>query len=257
VLRRLRISLLVCLLLFIAADEYLTTRRVGNWQHTLWVEVLPINADGSARVQHLVDHLEAEDFAAIENFLQTEAARYGVAPRPPFRVRRARSPGFELPRLSAEPTMLETLLWSLRMRWLGARLRGAMDGPPPDILLLAVYHDTAPGSALERSLALRKGMLVVAHLFALPDARNANNFVLAHELLHTVGATDKYDPATNLPGFPDGYADPDAQPRFPQSQIEIMGGRRPTGPLDAEPPEGLDRAVVGSTTAREIGWLRP
>lgn len=255
--RRLRIFVLLCLLVFIAAGEYLTVRRVGNWQHTLWVDVLPINADGSPRVQHFVDRLEAEDFGAIEAFLQAEAARYGVTADPPFRVQRARNLGLELPRLASDPTLLETLLWSLRMRWLGARLRAAADGPAPDILLLAVYHDAAPGSALERSLALRKGMLVVAHLFALPDARNTNSFVLAHELLHTVGATDKYDPSTNLPGFPDGYADPDAHPRFPQSQIEIMGGRRPVGPLEAALPEGLDSTVVGRATAREIGWLRP
>ena len=31
-----------------------------------------------------------------------------------------------------------------------------------------------------------------------------NNVVIAHELLHTVGATDKYDPVTDAPRIPDG-----------------------------------------------------
>jgi len=39
--------------------------------------------------------------------------------------------------------------------------------------------------------------------------------VIAHELLHTVGATDKYDPATNESSLPEGYAEPDKIPLFP------------------------------------------
>ena len=35
-----------------------------------------------------------------------------------------------------------------------------------------------------------------------------NNVIVAHEILHTFGATDKYDPATTQPRYPDGYAEP-------------------------------------------------
>ena len=55
--------------------------------------------------------------------------------------------------------------------------------------------------------------------------RGSNNVVIAHEILHTLGASDKYDPATRAPLFPIGYAEPEREPRFPQEFAEIMAGR--------------------------------
>jgi len=83
--------------------------------------------------------------------------------------------------------------------------------------------------------------------------RAQNNFVIAHELLHTVGATDKYD-ANGQPLNPTGLADPNSQPPYPQYKAEIMGGRVALTPNRAEIPKGLEEAVVGYATAAEIGW---
>jgi hypothetical protein len=77
---------------------------------------------------------------------------------------------------------------------------------------------------------------------------------MAHEVLHTLGATDKYDPATNLPIFPIGYAEPGRAPLYPQDKAELMGGRVPQSPRDAEIPQDLNRVVIGPATALEIGW---
>jgi hypothetical protein len=93
-------------------------------------------------------------------------------------------------------------------------------------------------------------------LFASRDARGSNQVVLAHEILHTLGATDKYSPASNLPQFPDGFADPSQKPRLPQKKAELMAGRIPLDERHAETPESLRSVVVGGLTAREIGWLR-
>jgi len=65
----------------------------------------------------------------------------------------------------------------------------------------------------------------------------------AHELLHTVGATDKYD-ANGQPLNPTGLADPNSQPHNPQYKAEIMGGRVALTPNRAEIPKGLEEAVV-------------
>ena len=56
---------------------------------------------------------------------------------------------------------------------------------------------------------LQKGLIGVVNAFASDEQAAQNNVVIAHELLHTVGATDKYDPRTNQPSHPDGYAEPD------------------------------------------------
>ena len=80
-------------------------------------------------------------------------------------------------------------------------------------------------------------------------------FVTAHELFHTLGATDKYDEAggTLLPG---GLADPTRVPPFPQAFAEVMARNRPVLPGVEVPPETLDELAVGPETAREVGWTR-
>lgn len=80
--------------------------------------------------------------------------------------------------------------------------------------------------------------------------------VLAHELLHTLGATDKYAPSTNAPLYPDGYAAPEARPLLPQTKAELMAGRIPVEEQRAEIPESLSQVVIGMATSREIGWTR-
>ncbi|MEE8157441.1 MAG: hypothetical protein V3T51_04735, partial [Gammaproteobacteria bacterium] len=67
-------------------------------------------------------------------------------------------------------------------------------------------------------------------------------------------ATDKYDAETTLPGYPDGYADPERDPLHPQKQAELMGGRIPISISQADMPESLRQVVVGPATAREINW---
>ena len=77
---------------------------------------------------------------------------------------------------------------------------------------------------------------------------------MAHELLHTLRATDKYSFATNTPSFPDGYAAPEARPLLPQTKAELMAGRIPLDAQRAEMPSDLKQVVIGAATAREIGW---
>lgn len=79
-------------------------------------------------------------------------------------------------------------------------------------------------------------------------------FVAAHELLHTLGATDKYD-AAGRARVPEGLADPERAPRFPQLAAEVMARNVPLSATQERPPESLDELAVGPTTAQEIGWL--
>jgi hypothetical protein len=98
----------------------------------------------------------------------------------------------------------------------------APPGPAPDIKLFVLYHDPAISPALPHSLGLQKGLLGVVHVFADAGMRGSNDTVIAHELLHTLGATDKYDLASNQPMHPDGFAEPDREPLYPQSLAELM-----------------------------------
>jgi hypothetical protein len=81
-----------------------------------------------------------------------------------------------------------------------------------------------------------------------------NDVVIAHELLHTVGATDKYEPGNDAPRFPDGYGDPQQVPLYPQHSAELMAGRRMLSADRWQQAADLDEVVVGPATAQEIRW---
>jgi hypothetical protein len=79
-------------------------------------------------------------------------------------------------------------------------------------------------------------------------------FVSAHELFHTLGASDKYD-ASGRSVVPDGLAEPERVPLLPQRYAELMSRNRPVAPGQERRPESLSELWVGQKTAREIGWL--
>jgi hypothetical protein len=79
-------------------------------------------------------------------------------------------------------------------------------------------------------------------------------FVVAHELLHTIGATDKYDAAGRIVA-PDGLPEPDVVPRYPQRFADVMTRGRAVSASEESVPASLDELAIGPATAREIGWL--
>ena len=254
--KRIRIMILVYLLAFVAIGNYLSSARTTDWDETLWVDIYPINADGSARTQSYIDDLESDDFNQIETYFAREAARYGVTIERPFRVELGPQADNTLPVLPDEPSIVGTLIWSLKMRWHAATFDQGDGRPKPDIKLFALYFEESDTAILDRSTALERGLIAVANVFAGRASTGPNQIVMAHELLHTLGATDKYDLSTNLPIFPHGYAAPQQHPRFPQIDAELMAGRIPIDDRSAEIPTGLDDTLIGVLTAAEIGWRK-
>lgn len=253
-LKRLRIAVLLYILLFAAAAQWLTARRSSDWDAPLWVDIYTVDGDRHSATREYLDHLEPAEFGAVEAFFATEARRHGLALEQPFRLRIVAEHQDSLPALGARPGALGTLWWSLRMRWLAARLQWRNSGPSGDIVVFAVFHEPTDQVPLDRSTALEKGQIAVVNLFAADRARGANGVVLAHELLHTLGASDKYEPQSNAPRFPDGYAMPDAQPLLPQTKAELMAGRIPLDERRAVIPDNLRQVLIGPATSREIGW---
>jgi hypothetical protein len=151
--------------------------------------------------------------------------------------------------------VLRVMWWSLQLRFWAWRA-DTYQGAAPHIQLFLLYFDPNTHERLDHSLGLEKGMLGVVSVFADRRMAATNNFVITHELLHTVGATDKYDPNSNQPIFPDGYAEVERTPRYPQQFAEIMAGRIPISAARAEIPHSLNSALVGEKTAREINWVK-
>lgn len=251
-----RVALLLLVLFWAATHTWLDRLASTSWKDPLWVGVFPINADGTAATQSYIDALDDSSFEAIEEFIAREAHRYGRTLDHPVHI--ARYPQLRQlpPELERNAGVLGTALWSLRVRWFAWRTLDFGGRAPPRIRLLVMYHP----ASLERvpdSHGLQKGLIGIVHCFAARAQTGENNIVIAHELLHTLGATDKYDPASGLPLVPSGLGDPLQKPLYPQATAEIMAGRRALSETEAQMPGALSGVVVGAVTAAEIRWTHP
>jgi hypothetical protein len=251
----LRIAILLAILAFVALGAWLDRRRSTDWDGTLRVTVYPLAASGDATTRGYLAGLDAADFEDLEGFFAEEAGRHGVALAEPVRVRLSRAATGLPPLPDADAGVIGVAAWSLRLRYWAWRVAADDPLPTPDVQVFALYHPAADGRAVPDSLGLSKGLVALTHLYADERARGSNQVVVAHELLHTLGATDKYDRATGLPLDPDGLGDPQRSPRFPQAYGEIMAGRIATAAGGAVIPDSLETMLVGPVTAREIGWL--
>lgn len=255
--RTLRIGLLLLLLVGVAGDAWLTRMRTTNWVNPLWVSVYPINADGSAATARYIASLSNESFAPVEAFFASEAARYGVPQSSPMQLRLAPELLTMPPAPPPNGQRLAVMMWSLKMRfWAWSTARAHQDSAS-NIQVFVQYHDPALTDRVAHSLGLQKGLVGVVNAFASRKLTGQNNVVIAHELLHTVGATDKYDPHNSQPIHPQGFAEPDRKPLYPQVSAEIMGGRIPITETRAELPMSLGKTLVGPETAAEINWMKP
>jgi hypothetical protein len=235
VFKAIRVTVLLFILLLVAVNTWLAQARSTDWNNSLWVKIYPINGDGSQASDNYIKTLEPGDFDAIESFITREASRYGKSVHRPVRIELGRQ-------VKDQPPEIE-------------QTSDAQDDIDPDVRIFVRYHDPEQQFALENSVGLQKGMVGVVNAYASRRRTGSNNVIIAHEFLHTLGATDKYDPADGQPIAPDGLAEPDRRPLYPQRLAEIMGGRIALAENDAVIPKGLRFAVIGPLTASEIRLL--
>lgn len=252
--RKLRILILLLILFGVAMGTWLGQLRATDWNDPLWVVIYPIDADGSPSAAATVAELEPDDFAEIGDYFEAQARHWGRDLHSPVIVKLGPAVAEPPPPPPTRPSALSVGLWSLHFRYWAAT-HDDFAGPTPDIRLFVLYHAPVEDRPLEDSLGLKKGRIGIVNAFATPRMRARNNVVIAHELLHTLGATDKYELATGQPLYPVGYAEPDASPRYPQRLAEIMGGRTPLSPVEAEMPANLAHTLIGPVTALEIRWI--
>jgi hypothetical protein len=251
--RNIRVLILLLILLWAATHTWFERISSTGWKQPLWVGIFPVNADGSATAQAYIDGLQTREFADIEDFMAREAHRYGKELPEPLHIVLYPQVRQVPPQLDRGDGLIGTALWSLKLRWFAWR-EATVSRAPPRVRLFVLYHDPTTLKSVPDSHGMQKGLLGVVHAFALRPMAGSNNIVITHELLHTLGATDKYDPSTGAPLFPIGFADPNQQPLYPQDEAEIMAGRRAVSAQDAEMPAALNAVVVGPATAAEIRW---
>lgn len=252
--RAIRIAILLLLFIGISALTYWEGRSVIEWKRPLQIVIYPIAASDSEAVRAYTAALSAAQFEEITTFMVLESARYRLKPVPKPVITLGQTVT-ELPPAGPRGarSALDNLVLSLKLRYYAFRNAPFWENIGR-IRLFVVYHEATDGKPLDHSLGLKKGLFGVVHAFASSKQNAQNNVVIAHELLHTLGASDKYD-ANLMPVFPEGFADSAGeQPVYPQRAAEIMAGRIAISATQAKIPPDLSACVIGYKTATEMNW---
>lgn len=250
--------ILLLLTILGAAAFYTKAQRLSStaWLEPLDVVIFPINAEDSDEIEDYIHSLKDSDFAGIDRFTERESQYYEIISRMPTRT--VLGPKLEsAPPSSPSPNdhILSIIWWSMKLRY------WAFQNTPDDlsnknrVRMFVLYHKAVGGRRLKHSFGLNKGLIGVVHAFAAPEQAKQNNVVIAHELLHTVGATDKYG-TNGEPVYPDGYAEPENDELYPQQYAEIMAGRIPISETESRMAISLRGCTIGEKTAQEINWLK-
>ena len=250
--KAIRIAVLLLILTFVVLSTWLSQSRSTDWNNSLWVKIYPINADGSEATNHYIESLDVRTFEEIESFVAGEAQRYGKTLSRPVRMELGEAISEQPPTLDGTPSVLDVMLWSLTMRWWVGSVTNGQDDIEPDVSIFVRYHQAEGVFVLEDSVGVQKGMFGIVNAYTGRRHKGRNNVIIAHEFFHTLGASDKYELSTGQPLAPDGLAEPDRTPLYPQRFAEIMGGRIALGTDDAVIPQSLKFARIGLLTASEI-----
>ena len=252
--RYFRYMILLLILFAVAAHEAIIKSKVSSWEQTLEVRLFAINGDQRNTTEKYIKSLKLADFDAITRFINREARRYGIT-IDAIKIEYAGELKSSPPEAPAENSVLRNIFWSLYFRGWSLYQSFQVESGSSDIDLFVNYYDTTTTQTLRHSVGLKGGLIGLINGFADRNYRGSNNVVIAHELMHTLGATDKYN-QLNQPVHPGGFAAPFQEPLFPQRRAEIMGGRIPISATRAIIPESLQQVVVGAFTAAELNWYR-
>lgn len=228
--------------------------KVSSWGQTLEVRIFAINGDQRRSTEKYIESLKLENFNPITRFINREARRYGITINA-IKIEYAGELKSRPPEPPLENSVLRNIIWSLYFRGWSIYQSFQVENGSSDIDLFINYYDTGTTQTLRHSVGLRGGLIALINGFANKSYQGSNNVIIAHELMHTFGATDKYN-QLNRPAHPAGFAAPFQEPLFPQRRAEIMGGRIPVSATRAIIPGSLAQVVVGAFTAAELNWYR-
>ena len=224
-----------------------------DWSGTTEVALIPVIADDQADTRRFVANLEPADFNVINRYLIGQAKNYGRDLEYALNFRLAPVSTSPPPAQPTSNSAFAVAWWSLKFRWWHWRNR-APGFENAQISIYLLYQSPQREIALPHSLGLQKGLLGMVHARAHDSQASLHNVVITHELLHILGASDKYDLGSGQPIFPAGYANTSKRPLHPQSRAEIMARSIALGPASHRVAVYLRETMIGAETAAEVGW---
>lgn len=250
-----RISLLMGCLVAVAAINAHQREFTRNWNQSIDVTVFPINADNSIATDKYISKLTDKHFDNINRWGEREAKRHDLTLRQPFNISLGDTVSAQPPSFPKDNNSISVLIWGLKFRYWAWRNTPDDGGGLTRIRMFVLYQTGEENTPLQHSLGLQKGLIGLIHAFSTDRQTQQNNIIIAHELLHTVGALDKYD-TEGHPVLPNGLANPTQLPHFPQRRAEIMAGRIPSSAKRSEMAPSLRHVVINHYTATEINWIK-
>lgn len=254
--RNIRVVILLSALATVAIYTKEQRLNTTSWYQPIEVVIFPINGDGSPKTDQYIQSLSLKHFQDIDQFFIRSAKKFHLIVEKPVITTLGSTITSHPPAPPEDRTaILKVMLWSIKLRYWAYKNTPDDKSNKGRIRLYVLYHQGKEGQTLQHSLGLSKGLIGVIHAYALPKQTKQNALVMTHEILHTVGATDKYDYSNNQPIYPDGYAKPEQKPLYPQRYAEIMAGRIPVNSNQAKMPKDLRFCLVGEASAKEINWV--
>lgn len=253
--RNFRIVILLVLLAFVAFYTQAQQLNTTSWFLPIEVTIFPINGDGDPKTDLYIQRLSVKHFREIDHFFARNAKRYHLITQQPIATILGKTINTHPPTPPEYGSTLAIMFWSLKLRYWAYQNTPDNKSNSHRIRLYVLYHQGKRGQALQHSLGLNKGLIGIIHAYATPQQTQQNAVIMTHEILHTVGATDKYSYQDNQPIYPQGYARPNKGMLYPQKYAEIMAGRIPLSPTRSKIPASLRRVIVGETTAKEVNWI--
>jgi hypothetical protein len=239
---------------FFAVGNVRARQARKTWDHSLDIAIVLVGAADPRAVAKL--KLRSE---ALGDKFTSELGRYRPGAPRPFRFvvfGPLAAPG-PMPKPTSGGTLdVFRFTWDsyLATRELNARAeitRSQFDS--------TMYVYIAPPASDERAsvegLSDRNGRVGLVQVELDESMVDTALFVIGHELLHTLGATDRYD-ETGKTLIPSGFAEPNRVPLYPQRFAEVMARNRPLSPTLEVIPQSLDELLVGELTAQEIEWQK-
>lgn len=256
---RIRVAVLLGILfvvVLVAIRDFRSRQARKDWKTTLDVAVVLLRA--GAVDDEAVDAVRARA-PSLAGRLEGEMRRYrhpsgGVRPFA-FHVLGP----VDLPSPAPEPSG-EGIVDLVRHSWAMNRWLADVDpraGVEADRYDTRIYVIVRKPASDERSFiegrSEENGRIGVVNVELDTSMADLLLVVTAHELMHTLGATDRYD-SMGRTVIPAGLPEPDRVPLYPQRFAEIMARNRVLAPGREAVPESIDELAVGARTADEIGW---
>lgn len=251
---RIRILLLLIALGFTVLYSNHQKEASRSWVKPLEVVIFPINGDNTETTEQYIQSLKNSDFDPINQWLNQQASRYILGIDTPARFHLGDSINKLPPILKNQSSFLDVVWWGLTIRWWAFRNTPDNKSNLERVRMFVIYQQGKEGQALSHSLGLEKGLIGIIYAYAEQKQTKQNNIVIAHEFLHTVGATDKYNRDGSAKS-PEGLANPEKQPVYPQNRAEIMSGHIQLSKAKSKMALSLKSTLINAYTAREINWL--